>query len=120
MESERTDEPPTGPPREDEILVTCECQDGTVHVYPDGVFIERAPKSQFTDRWIPLSEITGVTYSKRLVISYLQIEQDGITADSESLFSTPVDTNTVHFGFGKRGCIERVEETIRRRLAAVD
>lgn len=99
-------------------IVTCEFQDGTIYVHERGVRIDRSSRSKFADREVPMAEIEGVTYSKRLVISYLQIRQVGVDADDESLLSTPVDGNTLHFGRGKRGCAKRAAEEIRDRMGS--
>lgn len=99
-------------------VVTCEFQDGTLHVYERGIRIERSSRSKFADKGVPMADIEGVTYSRRLVISYLQIRQTGVDADEESLLSTPVDENTLHFGRGKRGCAKRAAETIRSRMGS--
>lgn len=99
-----------------EPLVTCEFQDGTLRVHEQYVAIDRSSRSKFADKEIPLGEITEVTYSKRLVISFLQIHQSGVETEDESLLSTPVDENTLHFGRGKRACATRAAEAIRHRL----
>jgi len=98
-------------------IVICEFQDGTLYVFEDSIAIERTSRSQFSDRAIPLAEVRGVTYAKRLVISYIQIEQAGVENDTGSRLSTPVDENTLHFGRGKRSCAERARDTIQDRLA---
>ncbi len=100
-----------------DALVTCEFQDGTVRVFEDEVEIQRSSRSKFSDKRIPIAEITEVTYAKRLVISYLQIEQPGVQPDDASLLSTPVDENTVHFGRGKRDCAKRARDGIYERMA---
>jgi len=98
-------------------IVICEFQDGTLHVFDDRIVIERTSRSKFADKTIPLTEVRGVTYAKRLVISYIQIEQAGVENDTGSRLSTPVDENTLHFGRGKRSCAERARDTIQEQLA---
>jgi len=98
-------------------IVICEFQDGTLHVFDDKIVIERTSRSKFPDKAIPLTEVRGVTYTKRLVISYIQIEQAGVENDTGSRLSTPVDENTLHFGRGKRSCAERARDTIQEQLA---
>jgi hypothetical protein len=100
-------------PADGASLVTCSFQDGTLSVYYEWLHIERPDQSTFDDVAIELADVTGVTYRKRLVISYLQIEQDGVEAAEGSLLSTPVDENTLHFGRGKRDCARRARDAIR-------
>lgn len=107
----------TADPVDGDALVTCEFQDGTLRVYEDEVHIQRSSRSKFTDKRISIAEITEVTYAKRLIISYLQVEQQGVEPDDASLLSTPVDENTVHFGRGKRDCAKRARDTIYERMA---
>ena len=94
----------------------CQFQDGTLRVYDDVINIDRSSRSKFEDKKIPLSEVRGVTYSKRLVISYIQIDQVGAETDTASRLSTPVDENTLHLGRGKRSCAKRARDAIRARL----
>jgi hypothetical protein len=103
--------------REDGV-VTCAFQDGTITVHEDRVVIERSKRSKFADKEIPLDEVSGVTYSKRLVISYLQIEQGDVENSEGSIFTTPVDENTFHFGRGKRDCAKRARDEILARASA--
>lgn len=107
-----------GPPAEDEEpIVSCTFQDGTLLVYQDAVVIERARRSRFDDKRIDLRDVEDVTYRKRLVISFIQIEQRGVETDDASLLSTPVDENTLHFGRGKRNCAQRARDEILSRIA---
>lgn len=94
-------------------LVTCTFQDGTLSVFEDWVQIERPGRSKFDDKAIELADVQAVTYEKRLVISYLQLDQRGFDTEDGSLLSTPVDENTLHFGRGKRDCAKRAREAIR-------
>lgn len=103
----------------DDPLVACDFQDGVLAVYDDGVHINRNPASKFADKWIPHTEITGVDYEKRIVISYLQIQQEGFENDSASMLNTPVDANTLHFGRGNRDCAEKLVAEIKRHLPTV-
>lgn len=107
---------PADPPMEGEPVVSCQFQDGTLLVHRDAVTIERARRSKFDDKRIDLRDVEGVTYRKRLVISYLQIDQRGFESDDASFLSTPVDENTVHFGRGKRDCAKRARDEILSRL----
>jgi hypothetical protein len=100
-------------PSDVEAIVTCSFQDGTLSVYEDWLYIERSARSTFSDKAIELEVVRDVTYERRLVISYLQIEQDGVEAAEGSLLSTPVDENTLHFGRGKRDCARRARDAIR-------
>lgn len=100
-------------PVDEDPFVSCSFQDGTLHVYDDWIYIERPDRSKFDDKAIELADVWDVTYEKRLVISYLQIEQRGVEADEDSLLSTPVDENTLHFGRGKRDCAKRARDAIR-------
>lgn len=106
------------PAEEEEPVVACTFQDGTLRVYRDRVVIERARRSKFDDRRIDLRDVEDVTYRKRLVISYIQIEQRGVETDDASLLSTPVDENTLHFGRGKRDCAKRARDEILSRIEA--
>jgi hypothetical protein len=98
-------------------LVYCEFQDGTIVVFDDQVVIERSSRSKFADKRIPIEEIRDVVYEKRLVISYLQIAQEGVELGEASRLSTPVDENTLHFGRGKRDCAKRARDAIYDQLA---
>jgi hypothetical protein len=93
-------------------LVECAFQDGTLFVYDDHVYIERAGPSKFDDKSIPREEITDVRYSKGLVIGYLQFEQVGVENASGGFLTSPVDENTLHFGRGARDCAERAREEV--------
>lgn len=114
----RADGGDTGdPPADAEPVVTCTFQDGTLHVSRDTVSIERANRSRFDDKRIDLRDVEDVTYRKRLVISYIQIEQRGFVTDDASLLSTPVDENTLHFGRGQRECAQRARDEILSRIS---
>ena len=97
----------------EESLVSCAFQDGTLHVYDERIRIERLDRSKFSTKDIEVGDVRGVTYEKRLVINYLQIEQAGVENGESGLLSTPVDENTLHFGRGKRGCAKRARDVIR-------
>lgn len=102
---------------DEDPIVSCDCQDGTLVVYEDAVHIERASPSKFDDKRIPMAEISDVVFAKRLFINYVQIEQLNFDNSKGSLLSTPVGENTVHFGRGKRGCIGRARDEILERIA---
>lgn len=99
-----------------DLVVRCEFQDGTLVVGEEAIIIERPSRSKFADKRIPIAEVRDVRYAKRLVISYIQIEQYGFENDGASRFSTPVDENTLHLGRGKRSCAKRARDAIRSRL----
>jgi hypothetical protein len=101
-------------------VVTCEFQDGTLVVGEEEVVIDRPSRSKFSDKRIPMTDVEGVTYAKRLVISYIQIEQRGFDNDGASRLSTPVDENTLHLGRGKRECAKRARDAIHSRLGVSD
>jgi len=96
----------------------CEFQDGTIAVHEDRIRIGRSDRSKFEDKWIALNQVLEVTYERRLVISYIQIEQEGFENDEGGRLSTPVDANTLHFGRGKRECAREARDTILERMAA--
>jgi len=98
---------------EAESVVSCTFQDGTLYVYDGWLRIERPGRSKFSGKEIELLDVRGVTYRKRLVISYLQVDETGTENDAGGLFSTPVDENTLHFGRGMRGCAEQARDAIR-------
>lgn len=98
--------------------MTCKFQDGTLKIHEDRVVIERARRSKFDDKEIAMDQVRGITYSKRLVISYLQIEQVDVENSEGSLLSTPVDENTLHFGRGKRSCAKRARDEVLSRANA--
>jgi len=110
-----TEDEESEPHRDIEPVISCEFQDGTLFVFEDQLFIERTSKSTFSDRWIALDAVRGVRYSKRFVISYIQITQDDVDNDDGGLLSTPVDENTLHFGWGKRECAKRARDEILER-----
>lgn len=103
-ESVSTDEDP---------IVTCRFQDGTLAVYDEWLQIDRPGRSKFSDKAIQLTDVRGITYQKRFVISYLQIESVGVEESDAGLLSTPVDENTLHFGRGKRDCAKRARDAIK-------
>lgn len=108
---------PTEPTAENgHALVRCQFQDGTVLVFEEEVRIERTSRSKFSDKRIPIAEIEEVVYAKRIVISYLQIQQSGVESADASRLSTPVDENTVHFGRGKRDCAKRIRDSIEAQM----
>ena len=100
-------------PIDGDVTVTCAFQDGSLYVGESALYIDRAARSRFDDKRIDFAGIREVTYEQRLVISYLQIEQDDVEAADGSLLSTPVDENTLHFGRGKRDCARRARDAIR-------
>lgn len=106
------EEEPASPGPDDDPLVECEFQDGTLLVYEDRVVIERAGPSKFADKTIPRDEITDATYAKGIAIGYLQIEQAGFENDTKGFLSSPVDENTLHFGRGARACAEEAREEL--------
>lgn len=97
---------PRGGP-DGEPVLACAFQDGTLYVYADHVYIERAGPSKFADKTIPRDEITDVTYAKGIAIGYLQLEQTGFTNDTGGFLTSPIDANTLHFGRRDRDCAER-------------
>lgn len=103
-----------------DTVVTCEFQDGTLVVGEEVVVIDRRSRSKFSSKRIPMTDVRDVAYAKRLVISYIQIEQRGFDHDGASRFSTPVDENTLHLGRGKRSCARRARDAIYSRLGVSD
>ena len=102
--------------RDVEPVVSCQFQDGELFVFEDQLFIERSRRSTFSDKWIALDQVRDVTYAKRLVISYIQIEQEAFDNSEGGVLSTPVDENTLHFGRGKRECARDARDAILERL----
>jgi len=102
---------------DEEPVVTCRFQDGTLTVYEEMVRIERASGSRFSEKWIPMNQISGVSYAERLVIHYIQIEQRDFDASEPGLFSSPVDENTLHFGHGKRECARQARDAVLERAS---
>lgn len=101
---------------EDDPLVSCQFQDGTLLVYEDRLKIERPSRSKFDDKWIAMNQVRGVRYEERLVIHYIQIEQVDFENDTEGFLSSPVDENTMHFGGGMRKCAREARDEIRSRM----
>lgn len=106
------------PISKDEAILTCKFQDGTLYVFEDILCIERPGRSKFSEKWIALNQVRGVNYERRLVISYLQIDQVDFQPSEEGLISTPVDENTLHFGRGKRECAQRATDQILEGMDA--
>lgn len=102
--------------RDLEPVISCQFQDGELFVFEDQLFIERPRSSKFSDKWIALNQVNDVIYAKRFVISYIQIDQVDFETDEGGFLSTPVDENTLHFGFGKRDCASRARDKILERL----
>lgn len=98
-----------------EPVISCRFQDGKLFVFEDQLFIERPGRSKFPEKWIALDKVQDVTYAKRLVISYIQIEQREFDTSEQGLISSPVDENTLHFGFGKRDCARKARDAILER-----
>jgi len=99
-------------------LVTLRCQDGTLFVYEDHVHIERASFSKFEDKSIGMDEIRDVTYSGGIVIGHIQLEQIGVEPAGDGWFSSPVDENTLHFGWGQRDTASQARDAILERSSA--
>ena len=116
-ESDATDEP-RDPSKDEEPVVSCQFQDGKLSVYDDVLHIERASGSKFSDKWIAMNQVRGVTYTERLLIHYIQIAQTDFVNDEEGFLSTPVDENTLHLGHGKRDCARRARDAILERAPA--
>ena len=95
-----------------EPVLVCEFQDGTLFVYDDHVFIERAGPSKFDDKVIPRDELVDVTYEKGFAIGYLQLAQAGFENDDGGFLTSPVDENTLHFGRRDRSCAERARDEL--------
>lgn len=95
-----------------EPLHFCEFQDGTIYLYDDHVYIERADASKFEDKTIPRDEVTDVDYSGGIAIGYLQIEQAGFENDGGGFLTSPVDENTLHFGRRDRDCAQEAREEL--------
>lgn len=112
---EDTDSDSTDPP-EDTPLISCEFQDGTLAVYEDYLQITRPARSQFSDKQIDLTEVRDVTYAKRFIISYIQIDQVDFASSEKGFLTTPVDENTLHFGHGKRECATKARDAILEQL----
>lgn len=104
------DDPIDGDP-----ILSCEFQDGTLIVYEDYLYIERASRSKFSDKRIAMDQVLGITYSKRIIINYLQIEQADFDLSEESFLTTPVDENTLHFGSSQRECARRAKDAVLER-----
>lgn len=96
----------------EDAMVVCEFQDGTLAVYADRVVIERVSRSNFEDRTIPTTEITGVDFDSGITIGYIQIEQVNVPVDSGGLLSDPVNPNTVHFDRSGRKCARKARDAI--------
>lgn len=99
-----------------DAAVVCSFQDGTLAVYEDAAVIERASRSTFADKTIPLDEVVGVDYAEGITIGYLQIEQAGVEPDAGGLLSDPVNENTLHFGRGDRDCARDARDAILERV----
>jgi hypothetical protein len=102
---------------DDESLVSCNCQDGTISVHEDRVLIERTSRSKYDDKQISMDEIVGVEYSTGFVIGYIQVEQAGVESSDGGVISSPVDENTLHFGYGVRDCASEARDAILERAA---
>lgn len=102
---------------DDEPLVSCDLQGGTLSVYPDRIDIERTSASIHEDKTIPLAEVSGVSYSEGLTTGYFQIEQVGVEIDDAGLFSKPVDENTLYFPRSARDCTRRARDAILERAS---
>lgn len=100
---------------EDESLVSCDFQDGTLSVYEDRIHVERVSRSKFEDKWIAMNQVRGVDHSEGIVIGYLQVEQADFDNDDAGFLSAPVNENTLHFGHGRRDCAEEARDTIREQ-----
>ena len=100
---------------DEDPIVSCEFQDGTLSVYEKLLHIERHSGSKFDDKWIAMNQVRGVTYVENIVIHYIQIEQVDFENSTGGMFSSPVDENTLHFGHGKRACAKRARDAILER-----
>jgi hypothetical protein len=103
---------------DDESLVSCSFQDGSLSVYEGRVQIERSSSSKFETKSIPTDEIRDVSYSSGRIINYLQIEQAGVDPADGGRISAPVDENTLHFGYGSRDCAQKARDRIFEQMEA--
>lgn len=108
---------PFGPAgdEDDDPVVTCELQGGTVTVYEDRVEIDRSKRSMHEDKTIPVDEIYDVEYAKGLVTGHIQIRQVGIDHGSGGVLSHPVDENTLYFPRSKRPDAAEARDAILAR-----
>jgi hypothetical protein len=100
---------------DEEALVSCNFQDGTLSIYEDRIHIERVSRSKFADKWIAMNQVSDLDHSEGIVIGYLQIEQVDFDNDEAGFLSAPVDENTLHFGHGRRDCAEQARDAILER-----
>ena len=99
-----------------DAVVACSLQDGTLAVYEDRVVIERVPRSKFSDKTIPLDDVSGVEYERGVTVGYIQVRQSGVEADTGGLLSDPVDENTLHFARAGRECAADARDALRERI----
>jgi hypothetical protein len=102
---------------DEEPVVRCAFQDGTIAVYEDRVVVERPSRSRFDDRTIPMAEIESIDLSNGITVGYLQVVQVGVEPDTGGLLSDPVNPNTVHFGRGGRDCAAEARDEILARAS---
>lgn len=103
---------------DDEAIVTCSFQDGSVSVREAELRIERPSSSRYETKSIRYGDVRDVDYSAGLVVSYLQIHEAGVEPAEGSTFSPPVDENTLHFGGGGRDCAQRIRDEVLERIDA--
>lgn len=103
---------------DDDPLVSCEFQGGTLSVYEDRVTIERTKRSMFEDTTIPIDEIEDVQYSRGVMTGHIQICRAGVAADTGGLLSHPIDENTLHFPRTGRSCAAEARDAILARATA--
>lgn len=108
-------EEPSDPRPEADPIVSCTFQDGALFVYEDRLYIDRPGSSKFPGKWITLDQVRGVTVDRRLLVSYIQIQQLDFENSESGIATTPVDENTLHFGGGKRDCASRARDAIVER-----
>jgi hypothetical protein len=100
---------------EEEPIVSCTLQGGTVSVYGDRVEIERSSASMFADKTIRMSDIRGVAYESGILTGHIQIEETGVEPAEPGLLSHPVDENTLYISRSKRSCARRARDAILER-----
>ncbi|PSQ31839.1 hypothetical protein BRD06_00765 [Halobacteriales archaeon QS_9_67_15] len=112
----RGDSSANAPTGHADAAVACSLQDGTLAVYEDRVVIERVPRSKFSDKTIPLDDVSGVEYERGVTVGYIQVRESGVEADTGGLLSDPVDENTLHFAGSGRACALGARDALRERI----
>lgn len=97
----------------DDPILTCTFQNGSLSVYDTHLEIDRVRRSNYDDKLIEMDDVIGVKFHPGILTGHLQIEEHGVEPDHGGRITHPVDENTLYVPRSKRQCAKRAREMIR-------